>query len=92
MAPGAHEENSTVLTVNQQTLGLHNSTFCLHTGISVSDCTREVQIAKWAMSASAFTVIASRIFSLIYTHLKLGFGEKIGHRFLIFHHGSVVEN
>ena len=43
-------------------------------------------------AASALMVIAGRIFSLIYTHLKLGFGEKIGHRFLIFHHGSAVEN
>ena len=88
--PWVHQGINAVLTINQQTLGLYMPTFCLHAGLSVSDCTREVQIAKWTMSASAFTVIAGRIFSLIYTHLKLGFGEKIAHKFFIFHHSSMV--
>lgn len=81
-----------MVTVNQHTLGLHMPALRLHAGISVSYCTGEVQIAKWAMWASAFTVIAGRILSLIYTHLKCGFREKIGHRFLTLHHGGVVEN
>lgn len=48
-------------------------------------------MAKWAMSAPASTVIAGEILSLKYTHLKFGSGEEIGHRFLVFHEGSVVE-
>jgi hypothetical protein len=45
---------------------------------------REVHIAKWAVSASALTVIAGLIFSLIYTHFKLGSQENIGHQFPVF--------
>lgn len=53
-------------TVNQPPpTGLHMPTFCLHGGISVSDHTGKVQIAKWAMPASASIVIAGRIFSVI---------------------------
>lgn len=54
--------------------------------------TREVQIAKWAMSAPAFTVIAGKLFSLMYMHLKLGSGGEIGHRFPLFGWGGVLES
>lgn len=86
VSPQGPEGASTWLpmTVNQQTLGLHMPTLCLHRGMSVSDCTGKVHIDKWAMLASAVTVIAGRIFSLIYRHLKFSSREKIGHRFLMF--------
>lgn len=46
----------------------------LHQGISYT--------AKWTMSASALVVVAGRIFSLIYTHLKLSSREHRGQRFI----------
>lgn len=92
VSPQGPEGASTWLlaTVNQQTLGLHVPTLCLHRGMSVSHRTGEVHIDKWAVQASAVTVIAGRIFSLIYGHLKFSSREKLGHRFLMFPRGSAV--